>query len=55
MSSCRLSSVDDAYLAESIRDPKAKIVQGYADAMPPFGSLSDEEINALIAYIKSLD
>lgn len=47
--------VDDAYLAESIRDPKAKIVLGYDDAMTEFNFLSDEEINALIAYIKTIE
>ncbi len=48
-------TVDDAYLSESIRTPKAKIVQGFADTMPEFGFLSDDEVNALIAYIKSLN
>jgi cytochrome c oxidase subunit 2 len=48
-------TIDDAYLAESIRNPKARVVQGFADAMPDFGFLSDEEVNALIAYIKSLN
>lgn len=48
-------TVDDAYLAESIRTPKAKVVQGFADAMPEFGFLSDDEVNALVAYIKSLN
>lgn len=47
-------TVDDAYLIESIRDPKAKIVQGYDDAMPEFDFLTDEEVNALVAYIKSI-
>ncbi|MFQ5523798.1 MAG: c-type cytochrome [Acidimicrobiia bacterium] len=50
--------VDEAYLRESIVDPNAKIVQGYAPNIMPqdFGTrLSDEEIDALIAYIKTLD
>ena len=47
-------TVDDAYIIESIRNPKAKIVQGYADSMPEFDFLTDEEVNALVAYIKSI-
>ncbi len=47
-------AVTEEYLRESIREPGAKIVQGYANFMPPSASLTDEEIAALIAYIKSL-
>lgn len=43
---------DDAYLTESIRDPHAKAVKGYG-AMPP-NSLSDDEIAAVVEFIKSL-
>lgn len=46
-------TVDVAYLTESIKDPMAKIVEGYAPAMPPL-PLTDDEIAALIAYISSL-
>ncbi|MBY5920256.1 cytochrome c oxidase subunit II [Ferrimonas balearica] len=44
-------TVDDAYLIESIREPAAKLVQGYANVMPPY-DLSDQQIAALIAYMK---
>lgn len=48
-------TVDENYVRESIVDPTAKIVKGFPPTMPPFkGLLTDEEINALIAYIKSL-
>jgi mono/diheme cytochrome c family protein len=47
-------TVDVAYITESIRDPMAKIVEGYAPAMPVL-DLSDDEISALIAYISSLE
>ncbi len=50
-------TVDEAYLTESIVDPNAKIVDGYAANIMPadFGDrLSDEDIAAIIAYIKSL-
>ncbi len=47
--------VDENYLRESILIPQAKVVQGFAPVMPAFkGILKDEEIDALIAYIKSL-
>ena len=47
-------TVDDAYLIESIKDPNAKIVKGFTrGAMPPI-SLTDEEIGALVAYIKGV-
>ncbi|HJT78897.1 MAG TPA: cytochrome c oxidase subunit II [Gemmataceae bacterium] len=46
---------DDAYIRESVLDPGAKIVLGWENIMPTFrGQVSTEEINELIAYIKSL-
>ncbi|MBY5991756.1 cytochrome c oxidase subunit II [Ferrimonas balearica] len=42
---------DEAYLAQSIREPAVQIVQGYANVMPPY-DLTDEQIGALIAYMK---
>ncbi len=48
------ASVDDAYLKESIAEPNAKIVKGYSPAMPPY-KLSDEDLKALLHYIKNLD
>lgn len=48
-------TVDDNYVRESIMQPNAKVVKGYSPVMPTFaGQLSDEQINALIDYIKSL-
>jgi cytochrome c oxidase subunit 2 len=47
--------VDEAYVRESILEPKAKIVRGYEPVMPSFnGQVTEEQILALIAYIKSL-
>ncbi len=41
--------------AESILNPFAKITAGYQPVMPPFqGLLKDREVDALIAFIKSL-
>ena len=48
------TTADEAYLAESIKDPNAKVVEGFpANVMPAF-SLTDEEISNIIAYIKTL-
>lgn len=49
---------DDAYLAESIIDPNAKIVATYPKGvMPPTYSknLSGDDVKAIVAYIKSLE
>jgi cytochrome c oxidase subunit 2 len=46
-------SADDAYIFESIREPNAKIVKGFAPGMPKF-NLSDRQIADLIEFIKSL-
>jgi cytochrome c oxidase subunit 2 len=46
---------DDDYLRESIIEPSAKVVAGYPPIMPSYrGQLSEEQIMALVAYIKSL-
>jgi len=45
--------VDEAYLIESIREPKAKLVQGYPPVMVPY-TFNQEELDALLALIKSL-
>ncbi|MGZ3742833.1 MAG: c-type cytochrome [Pseudobdellovibrionaceae bacterium] len=46
-------TVDDAYLAESIREPQLKLVKGFPPVMPKI-PVTDEEIRKMIAYIKSL-
>ncbi|MCB0338071.1 MAG: cytochrome c oxidase subunit II [Bdellovibrionales bacterium] len=50
-------TVDENYLEESILNPNAKIVQGFApNLMPAFeGQLSSEEVTSLIAFIKEVD
>ena len=48
-------TVDENYVRESILVPSAKIVDGFANQMTPYqGQLKDWELEALIAYIKSL-
>jgi cytochrome c oxidase subunit 2 len=45
---------DDAYISESILNPKAKEVAGFAPSvMPPF-ALSEKEISNITAYLKTL-
>ncbi len=45
---------DDAYIRDSILEPAAQIVKGFPNVMPTFkGQLSEKDINALIAFIKS--
>lgn len=55
-------TVDDAYLQESILDPDAKIVEGFSPGIMSGTVASfegqirqDDNLAALIAYIKSLD
>lgn len=46
---------DENYLLNSIVAPAAQVVEGYPPAMPPsYGSLPQDQLNALVAYIKSL-
>lgn len=48
-------TADENYLRESIERPQAKVVKGFQPVMPTFqGVLNESELNALIAYIKSL-
>jgi cytochrome c oxidase subunit 2 len=48
-------TADDNYLRESILDPSAKIVKGFNPVMNSFqGIVSEEQLNALVAYVKSL-
>ena len=45
---------DEEYIRESIMNPSAKLVDGYAPLMPTFPNLGDEDLLNLVAYIKSL-
>ncbi len=47
--------VDENYIRESILQPQAKVVAGFQPVMPTFqGILKDRDIDAVIAYMKSL-
>ncbi|MFA7248956.1 MAG: cytochrome c [Dehalococcoidia bacterium] len=48
---------DDAYLRESVVDPNAKVVKGFAPGIMPatFGrALTDQQVRALVEYMKSV-
>ena len=46
---------DENYIRESIKNPAAKVVEGFGPVMPPYeGLLSDREIDGVIEYIKKL-
>ncbi len=49
--------VDEAYIIESIREPGALIVEGFENVMPATigANLTDEDIQAIIAFIESLE
>lgn len=47
-------TVDEAYIATSIRDPMAQIVKGYPAAMPSH-QLDDAQIRHVVDFIRSLD
>src|SRR5580698_4725665 len=51
----RVVTADENYIRESILTPGAKIVSGFKPIMPVFqGLVGEEQLNALVAYIKSL-
>jgi len=46
---------DETYLRESILNPAAKVTAGFEPVMPTFqGQLTEDQVVALLAYIKSL-
>ncbi len=47
--------VDEEYIRHSILEPQADVVKGYDPVMPPMkGQITDEEIDIIIEYIKTL-
>jgi cytochrome c oxidase subunit 2 len=46
---------DEEYIRNSILNPQGQIVEGYQPIMPTFkGQVTEEQLNSLVAYIKSL-
>jgi len=55
LSNGKTVTADEDYIRESIEKPHAKIVKGFQPVMPSFqGQFSDDQINGIIAYIKTL-
>ncbi len=55
LSDSTLVTADDQYLRDSILLPNKQIAAGYQPIMPTYqGQISEEELNAIIAYLKSL-
>lgn len=49
-------TADENYIRESILNPRAEIVATYQPVMPSYkGQLTDEQIDSLVAYIKTLN
>ena len=48
-------TMDENYIRESILNPRAKMVAGFDPVMPTYqGRMKEEELNALIAFMKEL-
>jgi len=48
-------TADDNYIRNSINNPASQVVEGFQPIMPTFkGQVTEEQLNALVAYIKSL-
>ena len=48
-------TADENYIRRSILEPNAQVVRGYNPVMPSYqGSLTDRQLDALIAYIRTL-
>ncbi len=46
---------DDNYIRNSILNPSSQVVEGFQPIMPTFkGQVTEEQLNSLVAYIKSL-
>ena len=49
------ATIDDNYIRNSILEPQSQIVAGYQGVMPTYqGLLNDRELDALIAFLKTL-
>lgn len=47
-------TADEAYIHESIKAPQAKIVAGFENQLMPIYGFTDEQINDIVAFIKTL-
>jgi cytochrome c oxidase subunit 2 len=52
----RIVTADDQYVRDSILTPNRDVAAGYAPIMPTFANvLGEDEVGALVAYVKSLE
>jgi len=51
----RTSLSADEYIEESIRNPGAFVVDSFPAVMPSFSYFSDEDVDNMIAYLKTLE
>jgi cytochrome c oxidase subunit 2 len=47
-------AADEAFLRESIRHPAATVVEGFPPVMPPDPTLTEDEVAAVVTYLKGL-
>jgi cytochrome c oxidase subunit II len=47
--------MDEDYVVESIREPSARITEGYPAVMPPYPALPERDLAALLAYIRYIN
>jgi cytochrome c oxidase subunit 2 len=49
------ATVDEAFVTAAILDPNAQVRSGFGPSMPSYeGKLSDEDVKAVVEYMKSL-
>ncbi|TVQ30668.1 MAG: cytochrome c oxidase subunit II [Phycisphaeraceae bacterium] len=48
------TTADENYLRSQILDPSGRTLEGYRNVMPSYQGMPERELNALIAFIKSL-
>lgn len=47
-------TANDAYLRRAILDPRSEVVEGYANIMPTVTTLTDADVDDLLAYLHDL-
>lgn len=47
-------TADDAYIKESITHPAKDLVKGYGNSMPPYTDFTDEQIDQVLEYLRSI-
>ncbi|MGL1863032.1 MAG: cytochrome c oxidase subunit II [Pseudodesulfovibrio sp.] len=50
----KMLTADEDYIRQSIKHSTMWVAEGYVDSMPPYDDLSEETVEGLISFIKSL-